>query len=305
MKPKFIRLFLVLAVVASAFSVLPVQAGGSVVADLSLNAVQTEMAAINALPAGKQAAEIQNYVARLPISAQSRSLQGRAQKLAQSLGTASPAQTQAILQELAQVSAQLGQDPAIAQFQNDLLSLSGSTPAVTGPAAFSSLVKGDILAENSGASTPYPWTMVYQHTGNYYGNSQVYESNSDGVRLKPLSNWQTKGVMVGLGRDNVVSASTMSAAVDWAAAKYGTNGKTPYNYIFWNKTTDAKLYCSQLTWKINQHAGVNVDSNSVVYETWASAKYGAWVVNAIIVPAVAPDEVMLSPNVTVYSTGVN
>jgi uncharacterized protein YycO len=296
-----INLFVVLVVVASLLSVIPVQAGGQA------PSVSAEIATIKSLPANQQGAEIQNYVAKLPISAQSRALQARAQKLSMSLATANPAQTQAILQELTKISAQLQQDPAIAQVQNDLLNLSGNSlnPAVTTPPAFSSLVKGDILARNSGASTPYPWTMVYQHDGTYYGNSQVFESNSDGVRLKPLSSWQTKGVMVGLARDNKVSASVISAAVDWAVAKYGTNGKTPYNYIFWNKTTDAKLYCSQLTWKINGHAGVDVDSNSVQYETWAAAKFGAWIVNAIIVPAVAPDEVMLSPNVTVYNTGVN
>jgi hypothetical protein len=209
---------------------------------------------------------------------------------------------------MAVISAELMKDPAIAKAESDIRKATGNdignpTVAPSAP-SYSSLKKGDILAKRSGLLVLWPWAMIYEHTGNFYGNAQVYESNGDGVRLKPLSNWQTKGAYVGLGRDSKKTASQMSSAVDWAATKYGTNGRTPYNYNFVDKGTDARLYCSQLTWKINKQAGVDVDSNAWQYQAWASAVYGVWVLG-IIIPAVAPDEVMLSGNVSVYSTGWN
>lgn len=34
------------------------------------------------------------------------------------------------------------------------------------------------------------YAMYYSHSGIYNGNNTVYESNSDGVRVRPLSSWQ-------------------------------------------------------------------------------------------------------------------
>jgi uncharacterized protein YycO len=77
--------------------------------------------------------------------------------------------------------------------------------------------------------------MWYSHAGNYDGSNQVYESNSDGVRLKPLNNWQQRNNYVALGYNNKRNTSQVEGSLNWAKGKYGTNGRTPYNYNFADK----------------------------------------------------------------------
>jgi hypothetical protein len=214
-----------------------------------------------------------------------------------------------INKEIGNLSRQIETDPAIVQATQSLQDLyvgAGYIPqqAVAAAPNFGALVKGDVLARRSGIIVLWPWAMTYEHTGNYYGNTLVYESNSDGVRTKPLSNWKTKGSFVGLGRDKKVTSAKIASAVDWASKKYGTGGTTKYNYNFVDKQTDARLYCSQLTWKIHKNAGIDLDSNAWQYVLWVTARYGA-AIGALVIPAVAPDEVMLSSNLNVYSTGWN
>ncbi len=315
MKRQTINLLLIATILVALVYIQPASAGGAGPVNLSTDqngnhisdVVENEVKTVQGLPAGQRSQEIQNFASRLPVSQSSIALQHEAQALFEQLKTASPTKAQSILAQYAQVSAQLNADPAIATATGNLQSLMGtgfSASSVSTPVSFGLLQKGDILAMRSGSTPFWPWAMVYEHTGNFYGNAQVYESNADGVKLKPLSHWQVKGQFIGLARDNKASSTSMAAAVVWAANKYGTNGRTPYNFNFMNKTTNSSLYCSQLTWKINQQAGVNVDSNSATYILWAASKYGSWVV-PVITAAVAPDEIMLSPNVTVYSTGYN
>jgi uncharacterized protein YycO len=323
MKHKFTNLLLVVAVVAMLFNAQPVLAGGRGPFDLSVDTdgnnvsdvIEQEVQLLATLPEDQQSAAIQEFVARLPISDYSKALQKRASLLTSRLSTANPKQAQLIIQELAKITAELNTDPVIAKTLVDLQKLTGDISAphsmvapddasLVAPAvAFSSLRKGDIMARRSGWLVLWPWAKWYEHTGNYYGNSQVYESNSDGVRLKPLSQWQTRGHYIGLARNKWKSSTTMSNAVNWAYTKYG-NGRTSYNYNFVDKWTDSRLYCSQLSWKINKQAGTDLDSNHWSYHLWASALYGSWIL-AVIIPAVAPDEVMLDSDVNVYSAGWN
>lgn len=142
------------------------------------------------------------------------------------------------------------------------------------------------------------YALYYSHSGTYNGNNTVYESNSDGVRLRPLSSWQ-QGQPVALGYTSGKSSSEVAAALSWAKNKYGTDGRTPYNWNFLNKTTDSALYCSQLVWKIHQYMGLNVDSNHWTYVAFLTARYGA-VGTTFAFAAVAPDEVFLSDKIIYY-----
>ncbi|HLO16534.1 MAG TPA: hypothetical protein VK206_17005 [Anaerolineales bacterium] len=324
MKQKIMNLLLVLMVGVTMFGARPAYAQEEPPIDLSLDrngnqisdAVETEVTTLQALPADQQRAEIEHFVSKLPISADTLALQERAQELSMSLSTAKPEETQAILEELTKISSELDEDPVIKKVESDLVSLTGygiqdSTTPSPSSAAFNLLQKGDILARQSWFGFLFPWAMKYEHLGNFNGNSQVFETYPDlfglfapGARLHPLSEWQTKGTYIGLGHNKRVNPSQITWAVNWAMGKYGTDGRTPYNWDFANKQTDASLYCSQLTWKIHKMAGYDLDSNAWEYQLYVSIKWG-WQVMVITIPAAAPDEVMLSPYINVYSKGWN
>jgi hypothetical protein len=169
-----------------------------------------------------------------------------------------------------------------------------------------SLRRGHVMLVRSGRLpwTQFIYTMWYTHTGNYDGTNKVYESNTDGVRLKPLSDWQQKNDYVALGFNNKRTTAQVEGSLNWAKGKYGTNGRTPYNYNFADKTTDSRLYCSQLTWKIHKNIGVDVDSNDWKYVSYVTGIWGPKGALAVRA-AVAPDEVGLSGNVTLYSKAWN
>lgn len=159
------------------------------------------------------------------------------------------------------------------------------------------LLTGDIMHINNKKFFNV-YAMYYSHSGIYNGNNTVYESNSDGVRIRPLSSWQ-QGQPVALGYTKGKTLSQVTAALNWAKNKYGTDGRTPYNWNFLNKGTDSALYCSQLVWKMHQNMGVNVDSNHWSYVAFLTAKFGA-VGTTFALTAVAPDEVYLSGNIIYY-----
>jgi hypothetical protein len=324
MKRKYVNLVIAVTMVMALFVAQPAYADGRAPIDLSrddngnqiADAIEKEVAFLQTLPSvEEQSKEIKGFVGQLPISVESQKLQNRAQVLSTQLQVASPEQATKILKELADISGQLNADPTIAKTLSDLQKLMGnavipdpnalnSSRVTPFAPAYGSLKKGDILAKRSGIFVLWPWAMTYEHTGNLYDTNNVFESNQDGVRLKPISDWKKPGTYVGLARNNKVTSTNMAAAVEWAANKYGTNGRTPYNYNFIDKQTDAKLYCSQLSWKISKNKNVDLDSNAWQYHLWASVRYGVWII-AVITPAVAPDEVMLDGDVTVYSTGWN
>ncbi len=169
---------------------------------------------------------------------------------------------------------------------------------------FGQLQRGDILFTR-GDNTYLNWVYAqrYSHAGIYDGNGMVYESNPDGLRLKPLTDWQEPGHLVALARPTKMSGEQVQAALDWAEAAFKTDGSTHYNHDIPDKWAENKLYCSQLVWQINKHAGVDLDSNDFWYMVWISARLGPLGVD-LAVPAVLPDEVALSDNITIYSSGV-
>lgn len=265
----------------------------------------------------KQAA-IADMVGRLPYSPQTRALQKEAELLQAQLAKAKDDQeAEKIINQLRALSEQMMTDPGYAKTIEALTARlvpasheSGKAiDGVISPTSVSwgSLNRSHIMLVRS---SWLPWTafvyaMWYSHAGTYDGNSSVYESNADGVRLKPLSQWKQSGQYIGLGYNNKRSLSQTQSSLNWAKNKYGTNGRTPFNYFLPDKWTDSRQYCSQLVWKIHNNTGVNVDSNNWTYQLWVAARWGTWITLAVTIPAVAPDEIGLSSNVTMYSTGWN
>ncbi len=261
-------------------------------------------------------AAIRDLMARIPYQPGTLKLQRQAETLNRRLARARTSEeAEQILAQLRTLRAKMEKDP------NYVLALSAleryyqqegylprpasrvSTQAVN----WGALQAGDVMLIRSGK---LPWmsfvyAMWYTHTGNYHGNSLVYESNPDGVRLKPLSDWQQSGQYVALARNNRKTVSQVQSALSWAENRYGTDGRTPYNYWFPDKTTDSKLYCSQLTWKIHGYLGVDLDSNAWQYHLWLSLMWGPWVIPAVAYPAVAPDEVGYDSDITIYSESWN
>ena len=173
------------------------------------------------------------------------------------------------------------------------------------------LQRGDVMLTHSGGiGYAFPWAWHFTHAGNYDGNNTVYESVGSGVRLQPIAHWQ-ENKRYAFGRNKKVSQSAVVAQLEQAQQRYGTAGKTPYNFVFPNKQTDNKLYCSQLVWKIHQGAGTNVDSNSLKWFTLMALKlspYYAWnpplalakhavLIASVLRPAVAPDEIYYATDV--------
>jgi hypothetical protein len=269
-----------------------------------------------------KAAAIQDMVSRLPYSAKTRALQKEAEQLQRKLmETKDEKAAQEIMAQLRDLSHQMMADPNYAKTINGLTRLfapknrnvdrSGKEGAVAIESVnWGSLWRGDVMLVRDeegklGKFTTFLYGMWYTHAGNYDGNSLVYESNSDGVRLKPLSKWQVPGQYIALGYDNKRSAAQAQTALDWAKNKYGTDGRTPYNYWYPDKNTDSRLYCSQLTWKIHNYLGVNMDSNHWQYQNWIAARWSWLIVWTVTDPAVAPDEVGLDSDLTIYSATWN
>ncbi len=257
---------------------------------------------------------LDRFYKSLPYSPKVRLLQRRAASLILELRDASPERRTGIRMELNAIEKEMEADPSYAEVMKGMDAIVahetglpvGSTRIGADGVNWSSLHRGHVMLVRSGL---VPWTaliyaMWYSHAGTYHGYSLVYESNTDGVRLKPLSNWKHSNYYVGLGYDNRRTSSQVENALSWAEGFYGTDGRTPYNYWYPDKETDSKLYCSQLVWKIHKHIGVDLDSNSWIYLAWLTARWGpiGYVVGLL---AVAPDEIGLSSYVTFYSKGWN
>ncbi|MFP4343671.1 MAG: YiiX/YebB-like N1pC/P60 family cysteine hydrolase [Anaerolineales bacterium] len=263
---------------------------------------------------------VAELLARIPYQKETYALQEEAARLNRQLAEARTAEEATrIHRQLLDVAAKMEQDPAYTTSLRAVEKLYAEQGIMVEEGVRSThgaglqavnwgnLQAGDVMLVRSGK---FPWTafiyaMTYSHTGNYNGSNLVYESNADGVRLKPLSNWQQSGQYIALGRSNRRSIAQVQGALSWARAYYGTDGSTPYNYWYPDKNTNSRLYCSQLTWKIHNHLGVNVDSNAWRYQLWIGLKWGAWAIPAVAIPAVAPDEVGLDGDIHYYSKSWN
>jgi len=183
---------------------------------------------------------------------------------------------------------------------------------------YANLKKGDIMLRRTGllgckqwmvVPLCKYWALVYEHAGLYYGyyngKLRVYESsNEGGVQFKLVDTWKTANYYVGIHRSRV-DATTIAKKFDALVAKYGTNGKTPYNYNLLDKYTDKALYCSQLVWKFYNSVGVNVDSDHPLYAEWLKVNYGPLLAGYVSKNAVAPDEIGMSANIYRMAAGWN
>lgn len=283
---------------------------------------------------------IDELVVRLPYAPETRALQAQARTIQEQLNrvedVTEQAQLRATLQDLA---TKMAQDPNWVTTTNALRTLlthesasNNTTPdnstlsqrvflpvvqqgaastgvqaAATTPAKpnFDKLKRGDIMLINTGDQVlSQLYAMNYAHVGTFESSQQVYESNPDGVKLKDWTPWRATGKHVAFATDNKRSSAAVQEALTWAEKRWGTDGRTPYNYNFVNKWDLTKLYCSQLVWKIHLYKGVDLDSNNIGYQTWLAARWG-FAVSLFAIPAVAPDEIALSPNVTIYDEGYN
>lgn len=160
-----------------------------------------------------------------------------------------------------------------------------------GVAKFSVLLRGDLLFRSIPNSyVNYYYAIKFSHVGMYDGDvsgqQRVYASNIEepgipgGVHLLPISVWQAGDSCISLMYENISTKTQddVEDALDWAQARYGTNGETRYNFNFSLKENDqcapdltgCALYCSQLIWQIfnDTHVDVNVDSNNAAYHDW-------------------------------------
>ncbi len=192
------------------------------------------------------------------------------------------------------------------EMPNDAISKSRNTESTNGPTnnITVNIYPGDIMLIRPARPnwTAYYYAMWYSHAGTYHGSNFVYDSNQDGVKLNNIQGWKQSGNYLAFAY-NRSKWPQAANALNWAENKYGTNGRTGYNYWFTNKWTDWQLYCSQLVWKINGAMGTDVDSNAWQYYSWLAAKYGNWAINSIAVPAVSPDELYYSGNLYFYAQG--
>jgi permuted papain-like amidase YaeF/Yiix C92 family enzyme len=277
------------------------------------------------------AAVIMDLADRLPLSARTRKDQQHILELTAELNTAGPKKARRILRRIGRRERELRKDPNLELVMESLDRMLGPAtaddgtaagipaavvpirrPAPTRKPAFEQLQRGDVMLLRSRGSFLFPWTVYYSHAGTYDGNNMVYESLGDGVQLGPLQHWKERGTRVGLGRSKKSSPAQVVAALQQAQSRYGTNKKTPYNFLFPNKTRDDAIYCSQLTWKIHKSLGVDLDSNDWRWflqvglkNIYATPVGIGTLIPTVLVPAVAPDEVYYSPNVSFYSQGDN
>jgi hypothetical protein len=276
------------------------------------------------------AAVITDLADRLPLSARTRQDQRHILELTAELDTANPRKAEQILRRIGKRERNLLKDPKLDLVMESLNRMLGPAtsddnatagipaqvrlqrPVPTKKPAFEQLQRGDVMLLRSRGSFLFPWTVYYSHAGTYDGNNMVYESLRDGVQLGPLQHWKEHGTRVGLGRSNKSSSERVIAALQEAQLRYGTDKRTKYNFFFPNKLRDDVVYCSQLTWKIHQSLGVNLDSNDWRWFAQVGLKnlyFGApaiaVLIPTVLVPAVAPDELYYSPNVSFYSQGDN
>lgn len=174
------------------------------------------------------------------------------------------------------------------------------------------LRRGDVMLIKSANKSigNYTYAITYNHAGSFEQFSQVYESNpNEGAKVKAVGPWLVAGSGLALGRSNQKTIAQVQTALTNAESKYGTNGRTPYNYNFVDKNTDNAVYCSQLVWKIHKSLGVDIDSNDNGYKLALAARAslfgiaGAAAAATVAQFAVAPDEIAKSGYISFYAVG--
>jgi uncharacterized protein YycO len=255
-------------------------------------------------------AALADFFSRIPLAADTHDIHAQAQELlAQQAATSDPAAKRSLAQQVDQLLQQAETfDPAYGAALSTIKHLAGAHSGVLADAEaapdFSQLQRGDILLTRGGdIYLNWFYAQHYSHAGIYDGDGMVYESNPDGIRLKPLAKWQEPGHQVALARIESLSVDDVLAALEWAKETFKTDGSTGYNHDIPDKWTEDKLYCSQLVWRIIDHAGLDLDSNDFWYLAWITTRLGP-LGPELALPAVLPDELALSDRLQIYSSGI-
>lgn len=263
-------------------------------------------AAIDVVAAAEdKEAAIKDLVSRLPYSEETRALQQQAEALHTELEeTTDPSEAEQINGEILELNKRMEADPSYITAVEAVTSMIAPEAEVTTESVYWDILHpGDIMLHRDYLHPTSYLFGFYNHTGNYHGDGLVFESDSQGVALHPIArNWQGGVKYTSFAFNNARLEPEVVSAMEYREGQYGTNGSRPYNYWFPDKNTDARLYCAQLTWKIHMGTGVNLDSNHWLYQLNMAVRYGPWVL-LVTIPAVAPDEIALSPHVSIYSNG--
>ena len=258
----------------------------------------------------EQDAAIKDFASRLPYSDETRAKQAEVEQLQQQLdATEDPRQAEQLTDQLRTLGEEMKQDPAYAKTIAALDTIAKPDELKdemhTLSIPWNRAQRGDILLElDLTHPATYLYVMNYGHAGNFYGRSgrEILESVASGVRLGPLSDWQGFGKFVMIARDSVAAPQSVVNAMEARKWQFIDQRHTPYNYNWVDKWTDSAVYCSQLTWKIHRDVGVDLDSNHWLYRTYITARWGAFA-GLLTIPAVAPDEIRLSPNMFPIGSG--
>lgn len=257
-------------------------------------------------------AAIAEFIARLPYSEETRALQSKAEELNKQLETADEKTAPALLEQIKALDDEMAKDPAYAAVMEDLDTLLKpeelrGDPTTQWRTPWGRVQPGDVLLQFDYLSPPgYFYAMNYGHTGNYWGGGYVFESLAQGVVITELNTWQTGLKFNMIARNAYRSQGQVVGAMNYRQWLYMGDGRhTPYNYAWWDKWTDSRVYCAQLTWKIHGDTGVDLDSNHWAYHLFIGSRYGWWAVYFIARPAVAPDEIRLSNGIYPVGSGIN
>jgi hypothetical protein len=258
----------------------------------------------------EQDAAIKDFASRLPYSDETRATQAKAEQLQQELSaTEDPKQAEQLTEQLRALGEEMKQDPGYAKTIEALDTLVKPDELKdemhTQSIPWNRAQRGDVLLQLDLLSpAAYLYAMNYNHTGNYYGQSgrEIFESVVSGVRLSPLSDWQGGVKFVMIARDSVASQQAVINAMENRKHQFIDLRHTPYNFNLADKWKESEVYCAQLTWKIHKDVGVDLDSQSWVYKVYITARWGTvgWLISG---PAVAPDEIRLSPNIYPIGSG--
>lgn len=115
------------------------------------------------------------------------------------------------------------------------------------------LLPRDLNSLGGGIAAQISWLT---HAGFHWDDSRVFDSTSEGVSVKPNTNWNQFELLdvQEYWRDRALGAD----AAEWGEQE--DSGK-PYNYNYCDKVATDAFYCSQLVWREYFDYGVDLDSN--------------------------------------------
>ncbi len=276
--------------------------------------IANEVARVQAYPGRGVAPDIAalalNTANRIPPSERESELRDEAKMLVARLQSDIPhEEIETILTRVTAIEGLLRQEESKSALDMSFLSAMAMAPSPNVAPNYNQLEVGDLIFIRDGDSSKnWSWADQYGHVGVFAGGTppKVYESNfHDGVNHHLLDDWKKrKGAVIAFGRCRAAEVRPqIPLALSRALTTFRSGGHTPYNFFFWDKHTNRRLYCSQLVWKMYDHIGFDVDSNDPLYHAVIARRWSNWMVRNVVRPAVAPDEVARSPHVEVYFRG--